>query len=181
MDVPAFLSHLRRDRRGLPVPYINVWGPGEDVSRFSIRYDRHVQRDGVYLSDLGDVPDFTRQSPQRQRECAIEGLCQVCARAVPWSRRFLVLADMAVQRITLGRQQPQVFTEPWLDERCGTFAVQHCPALIRRLRGERLQLVAVTSQRQARIVTSIGWVDGPLEEQSRRNPPAMWCKIELRA
>lgn len=35
-DVPDFLAHLRRDRRGLPVPYVNhgwVEGPLEALSR----------------------------------------------------------------------------------------------------------------------------------------------------
>ena len=27
VDIPPWLSHLRTDRRGLPVPWVNRWGP----------------------------------------------------------------------------------------------------------------------------------------------------------
>lgn len=180
MTVPTFLSHLRRDRRGLPVPHINRWGV-EDATRLSIRHDPHVGGPGIFEDDRDQtVPDFTRQSMGRQRECTIAGLCQVCARPVPWSRRVLVLAALSVERVTLHGQSVPVVTEPWLCPRCATFATEHCPALIRRTRDEQLTVVPVRSARDCQIVLSTGWVEGPCEAESRRLQPAMWAKILLR-
>lgn len=70
-------------------------------------------------------------------------------------------------------------TEPWLDRRCAEFALNVCPALIRRTREERLTLVPITSKRQVQLVVSTGWVEGPLEAESRQVQPAMWAKLAL--
>lgn len=183
VTIPDFLSHLPRDRRGLPVPYVNRWGlDSEGVPTPRLAWDRHAAAVAVFADDgPGETPDFTAQHMARQRECVAEGLCQVCARNVPWSRRWLVVADMSVERVDvpgLGRQVP-VVTEPWLCERCARFAVERCPALIRRRRDERLSLYRITSKLQCRLVASVGWVEGDLEEQTRKNPPVMWLKIAV--
>jgi hypothetical protein len=177
---PPFLSHLRTDSRGRPVPYINLWGD-EDVSRMSIEHDPHVGRAAVFVDDSEQAePDFFRQNMQRQRECMVAGLCQVCARPVPWSRRFLVLSNISVQHIVLNRQPVVAFTEPWLDERCATFAIERCPGLIRRQRAADISLVSVTSKRQCVLTISTGTVDGPLEELSKDVQPVMWAKVLVR-
>lgn len=178
-DVPEFLSHLRTDRRGLPVPHINRWGP-ERIEAVTIEIDRNIGGAALFLHDDDQTePDFLRQSFQRQRECMTQGLCQVCARRVPWSRRFLVLSDMSVENITLGAKQTPAVTEPWLDERCARFALEHCPALIRRSRDENLTLMPITSKRQVRFAMSRGYADGPLEGVSRQMQPVMWVKLLL--
>lgn len=178
-NVPEFLSHLRTDRRGIPVPYINRWGP-ERVDDVMIEIDSNVGGAALFLRDDDQTePDFLHQSFQRQRECMTQGLCQVCARRVPWSRRFLVLSDMSVENILLGLRPTPAVTEPWLDERCAEFAMQHCPALIRRERDEALTLVPITSKRQVRFAMSRGYVDGPLEGVSRQMQPVMWVKALL--
>lgn len=178
-EIPPFLAHLRTDRRGLPVPYINLWGP-EDLTRTAVRYDPHVGMDAVFLDDEGQTePDFTRQHMGRQRECMTAGRCQVCARPVPWSRRYLVIADMSSEVIDLGGRPAWVLTEPWLDERCAHFALQHCPALIRRRRDEHLTLLPVTSKNGLALTVSTGWIEGPLEAQTRAHPVAMWAKVAV--
>jgi hypothetical protein len=177
--VPPRLAHLRRDRRGLPVPFVNNWGP-EDPARYAVMPDRTVGRDALFLDDHDQaVPDFTRQSMQRQRLCVVDGLCQVCTRPVPWSRRFLVVSDISIDVIDLGGEQWVALTEPWLDEECAAVAVERCPALVRRTRADNLSVVKVTSRRQVRLVVSTGWVEGPLEAATRANPVAMWVKILL--
>ena len=179
-EIPPWMSHLRRDRRGLPVPYINLWGPANDVDKLSIRHDRNVGRPAVFMDDEGfDTPDFTSQNMQRQRECWTQGLCQVCARPVPWSRRWLVIAAMSVETITLHGRDIPVVTEPWLCQRCADFAITTCPDLIRRRRDERLTLIPVTSKREVALTNSIGWIEGPLEEKSKRIQPTMWVKAYL--
>jgi hypothetical protein len=179
-DITERLAHLRTDRRGIPVPYVNLWGE-EDPARLRIAHDPHVGRPGVFLDDADQtVPDFTRQHMGRQRECMAAGLCQVCGRPVPWSRRFLVVAPMSTERIELGgRKDVPVVYEPWLDERCAQFATTRCPALIRRREDEDFHLVPATSRRQVVLVVSTGWLEGPLEAQSRRVKPAMWVKAAL--
>jgi hypothetical protein len=125
------------------------------------------------------VPDFFAQNMQRQRECMAYGLCQVCARPVPWSRRFLVVSSIAVDQIDVDGRPAVALTEPWLDDRCAEFAMKVCPGLIRRTKADDLQLVAVTSKRQCVLTVSRGWVEGPLEVESQRVQPAMWAKVIL--
>lgn len=179
-DVPDFLSHLRRDRRGLPVPYVNRWGLTEEHDRISIEYDRNVGMPGVFYRDDDEPePDFTAQHMARQRECMANGLCQVCARRIPWSRRFLVVAALSVRTIQYRGRQVAVVSEPWLCERCAKFALKYCPALIRRTREENLTLMHVSSKRQVVLTMSTGWVEGPLEAESWRVQPAMWADLAL--
>lgn len=178
-EVPPWLSHLRRDKRGLPVPFVNLWGP-EDVDRYTITQCPWAGMPGVVLDDSDqDEPDFTRQSMHRQRECMVGGLCQVCARPVPFSRRCLVIADMSVQRIVLQGREVLAVTEPWLCRRCALFAVERCPALIRRYRHEHLRVIPVTSAKQYTLTFSTGWLEGPLEEQTKAEPPVLWAKVLL--
>lgn len=177
--VPPWLAHLRRDARGLPVPFVNRWGP-EDVSRIAIRDDTTVRGLAVYFDDDDQqVPDFTAQSPQRQRWSMFHGLCQVCGREVPWPRRYLVLSSISVDQIEVEGQQRVALTEPWLDAQCAQLAIEHCPGLIRRRRDEDLSLISVESPRDYELAVSRGWVEGALEDESRRVSPAMWVKVLL--
>lgn len=177
--IPPWLDHLRHDRRGIPVPYVNAWGP-EDPHRVTVANDPWCRAEAVFHDDTNqDAPDFTRQHMGRQRECVVRGLCQVCARPIPWSRRYLVVAALSVEQITLQGRPVMVVTEPWLDGRCAQFALNRCPALIRRTRDEQLQLVHVGSKLDVRIVLSTGYLDGPLEAYTRAHPVVMWAKIAL--
>lgn len=177
MKIPDWLGHLRTDRRGRPVPFINRWG-GEDAGRIRIDWDPAVGMAAVFYDETGQTePDFTAQHMARQRQCMTQGLCQVCARPVPWSRRRLVVSGISLEHVVVAGLGPRwVVTEPWLDDRCAEFALRVCPALIRRRRDEHLVLVEVTSRRHVELVVSRGWVEGPLEAESRRVRPAMWVK-----
>lgn len=178
MNIPAHLEHLRTDRRGLPVPYINRWGP-ERPETLSIAVDHHVGDLAVFQDDSGEtVPDFTAQNMQRQRETMYRGLCQVCARPVPWPR-FLVLGDLSATTISVGGRTRTAITEPWLCAACLVFALKTCPALIRRRRDEDLIPVSV-EEHQVQFVVSRGWIEGALEDESRATQPAMWVKAILR-
>jgi len=162
------------------VPYVNLWGE-EDLTRVRIAYDRHTDSEALFLDDDDqEIPDFTRQNMGRQRECMVDGLCQVCHRQVPWSRRFVVVSGMSVQPINVPKfGDVVVIHEPWLCQRCAQFAIEVCPALIRRSREDELKLIQVSSQMDVSIVVSRGWIEGPLEEETKRVQPAMWCKILL--
>lgn len=180
MKIPPFLAHLRTDDRGRPVPYINRWGP-EDARRLTIADDPNVADQPAFFdNDQHELaPDFTAQNMQRQRECMAQGLCQVCGRPVPWSRRFVVVSSISIDRIDVAGRPAVALTEPWLDEQCATFATRVCPGLIRRRTADDLQLVEVTSKRQCVLTVSHGWIEGPLEARSKLILPAMWAKLIL--
>jgi hypothetical protein len=73
-----------------------------------------------------------------------------------------------------------VVIEPWLDERCGRFAVEKCPALIRRHSREDLKLVPIRGPEDVVLIMSKGWVEGPFEESTKAEPVGMWSKAVLR-
>lgn len=177
-DFDPWLAHLRRDRRGLPVPYINLWGQ-QTIENTRVEFDRHVGRDAVFVEDAADGPNFLKQSPQRQRECVVMGLCQVCGRPTPWSRRNLVISGISVDFVTVAGRTRAVLTEPWLDDRCAEIATKWCPALIRRQHREDLTLVPIRSQSEAQLVISSGWLEGPLEAATKAEPVAMFAKVIL--
>lgn len=179
MSIFQWLAHLKTDRRGLPVPYVNAYGSLEDTDQWFMSHDSLVDGPALFYRDHGTQPNFKAQNIGRQRECVINGLCQVCARPVPWSRRFLVVSQETTQSMIFEGRDVGVVTEPWLDERCATFAVQKCPALIRRQRTDQLQLVKITRQRQTATIVSWGYLDGPLHEATVAAMPAMWAKILL--
>jgi hypothetical protein len=177
--IPDFLRHLRTDRRGIPVPWINLWGdPLTNPDMISVRPDATVRMDAVFMDDDDqDVPDFTKQNFGRQRMSTVYGLCQVCGREVPWSRRFLVWANLSVQVINLDGEAHAAVIEPWLDERCAMFALERCPALIRRRRGEELAVLKVTSARQVALTVAVGWIEGVHAKATQANPVALTVKI----
>lgn len=179
MKVPEHLAHLPQCR-GLPVPYINRWGTEEQESDWGIRYDRNAGEVAAYMADQSDGPaDFRHQSIQRQRECVLLGLCQVCKRSVDWPDRRLVVSSMSVETVEVGRRWVPVVTEPWLCPDCAEFATRVCPALIRRSRDEDMHLVEVTAPADCRIVLSHGWIEGRYEAATRAHPVTMWAKVWL--
>jgi hypothetical protein len=174
-----WLGHRPTDRRGLPIPYINRWGPETDAGTH-IRFDPSVGMPAYFHDDVGDTVDFTRQSFQRQRECMVLGRCQVCARQVPWSRRFVPVSSVTTAFVTLpGIRRPVgLVSEPWLDERCAEIAARWCPELIRRSHDDLL-IHPVTRSADVQLLTSVGWLDGEREAVTRADPPAMWVKLAL--
>jgi hypothetical protein len=109
----------------------------------------------------------------------VDGLCQVCARPVPWSRRNLVVAGMPVDFVPIAGQRRAVVSEPWLDDRCAHIATRWCPALIRRRHDDGLTVHQVRSPREVQMVLSEGWVEGGLAEQTRARNVGMFVKVAL--
>lgn len=179
MNVPAHLAHLER-WRGLPAPYVNRRATGETEQDWYLRYDPNVAAIAAHMADQADAPiDFTHQCIQRQRECVVSGMCQVCARPVAWPDRRLVLSSVSIETVDVDGHPVPVVTEPWLCPDCADFALHTCPALIRRRRDEDLHLVAVTGPGDCRVVLSSGWIEGRHEEATKANPVVMWAKILL--
>lgn len=177
MKIPSFLEHLRRDDRGRPVPWINLWGT-EEIDRMSIRLDVNAGwQPAIYLDDSEQtVPDFTRQNMQRQRRAVARGLCQVCGKRFGWPK-LLVWSSISTQIVDVEGIKCVVVSEPWLDEQCAAFALQKCPGLIRRRTSDDIKLIKVDDLDQVKLTVSHGWIEGPLEAESRRTLPAMWAKV----
>lgn len=179
MKIPAHLDHLPT-WRGLPVPFVNRLGASEHVDIWSIRFDRNLGRVAAFMADEdGAPPDFTHQSIQRQRECVLRGLCQVCTRVLEWPDRRVVLSSVSCEVVEVAGRWATVVTEPWLCPDCAEFATTTCPALIRRDRSEDLRVVPVLSPDACRIVLSSGWIEGRYEAATKAKPVAMWAKILL--
>lgn len=179
MKLPEHLAD-RPCWRGLPVPYVNWWGAEECQEDIRLGFDRHVGQIAAFIDDQpGGPPDFTRQCVQRQRECVVLGLCQVCRRQVDWADRRLVVSSVSVQTVDVAGRRVPVVTEPWLCPDCAGFATTVCPALIRRRHGEDLHIVRVAGPADCRIVLSTGWVEGRYEAVTREKPVVMWAKIAL--
>jgi hypothetical protein len=191
-----WLAHLPRDARGFPVPWLNRWGD-DTVATTRIEFDPHVGRQAMFHDDHGPVPDFTAQNMGRQRQSMMAGLCQVCGRPVPWSRRNLVLSGSTVEPIAvpeLGGRAVAAITEPWLDDRCAAIATLLCPALIRRSHDDDLHVVPVRRERDVHLVVSVGTMDAArlgevgtasaahmaaLRAACAGGPVAMWVKVVL--
>lgn len=191
-----WLDHLPVDPGGLPVPWINRWG-AETAAAVRIGWDTHAGRPALFHDDHGPAPDFTRQNIGRQREAMIRGLCQVCGRgSLPWTRRRLVLSTVSVRPAQVdGLAEPLTAVgEPWLDPWCAAIATLLCPELIRRQHGEDLAVVDGLTQRNTRLVTSVGTLNvdqlpdldaatpehlATLRERARRGPSAMWVRLVL--
>lgn len=178
MITPTHMSGLPT-WRGLSVPYINRLGTGEQPEDWSIRYDRNLGAVAAFMADQDGAPDFTRQCIQRQRECVLLGLCQVCRRALDWPDRRLVVSSVSVETVEVAGRWVPVVTEPWLCPECAEFATAVCPALIRRGRNEDLRVVNVYGPDGFRIVISRGWIEGRYEAATKAEPVAMWAKILL--
>lgn len=192
----TWLGHLPTDRRGLPVPYVNRWGP-ETARATRVSWDPHARRPAIFQDDVdGGDPDFTRQHMGRAREAVLTGLCQVCGRPVPWPRRQVVLSGVSTETVWIADLQRDVVVvnEPWLDARCAAIATLMCPALIRRDHNDDLYVVPVPREQDARLVMSVGTVDldklaglddvhpdhlTRLRAALARGPVTMWAKILL--
>lgn len=181
MRIPDWLGHLRRDRRGLPVPYVNRWGTAEDPARAVVQYDPLVGGNAAFYLDAGEtVPDFTRQNIQRQRRCMLLGECQVCGRPIPWRRRHLVVSSISTSTVqSPGPMRGRlVVGEPWLDLRCAEFAVTRCPELIRRGRGDDLTVISVTSRADVQTVVKTGALDG--HPETWETPVALFVELAVK-
>lgn len=176
---PMSFRNCLRDEKDRPVPYINIWAGEMPEETWQMIYDPYINKVGIAVpSDkrgVGD-PDFTRQAPDRQRSCMVGHRCQICfTKDAPW----LVVSDSVGSRTIMFEMQPKlVFTEPWMCKDCALFAIETCPALIRRLADDDLMLCRPTEYGWG---YSSGWMEGPLQERSQKEMPAMWAELHVRS
>ena len=181
-QIPYFLHHLRRDRHtGLPVPVINIWS-GEQRRgelRPVVRFDPLV--DGLAYFTKGQPgqghPDFFRQHPARQRRSMVLGRCQVCDRKLI-TDGWLPVGPGIQSHMAALPAHAVALTEPWLCDDCADYASHHCPGLIRRRRGERVEMLrARPGDPRFTMIMSQAWVEGRLEEYTKRVQPVLWVKL----
>jgi hypothetical protein len=177
VKLPATMRDCLLDAYGRPVPYVNIWSGEMPEDRWIITYDVGVGRPGIAVPrgcrGVG-VPDFTRAAPDRQRECMTRKRCQICRRS---GAEWVVLSDkVSTRTIEIAGKATLTFTEPWLCKPCADFAVRGCPELLRRTRDEDLMLVRPVD---FTLGWSSGWMEGPLEEETKASHAAMWGEMYL--
>lgn len=134
--IPAHLSHLPADRRGLPVPFIAAWSSEHwDVARF----DPIVNKWALFTAGRygRGKPCFDVMNEPRQREVVMRGLCQVCnvrlERDPLTSRPVGVLPASVLNEGSQHDAEGRVVTaEPLLCRACGEYVVEHCCVLNKR-------------------------------------------------
>jgi hypothetical protein len=175
---PLSLRHCLRDRYNRPVPYINIWSGEMPEDTWRLATDPSLGMPGIFVPagcrGLGE-PDFTRQAPDRQRECMIGELCQICTAPAAW---IVVSNSMSTKTIVYQGKKRLVITEPWICASCAKYAIEVCPGLIRRRRDDDLALVRPI---EYELGYSQGWMEGPLQAKSQRELPAMWGELHIEA
>jgi hypothetical protein len=175
---PLSFRHCLRDSQGRAVPYVNIWSGELPEETWRMTYDTGLKMLGIAMPvakrGVGE-PDFTRQAPDRQRECMIRRRCQICH--VGTQCEWLVVSNSVGSRtIMYEGKKTLVLTEPWMCKPCADYAISTCPALIRRRRDDDLILCKPI---RYRLGYSQGWVEGPLQERSQREMPAMWAEVHV--
>lgn len=177
----SHLAGLPKDRRGRPMPYVNMYGPDGDAAVY-LKEDPVVGgRMSAFYRDRGDELNFARQSLQRQRECMVKGLCQVCARALTWPERCLITSPATTGTVELSGVTVPATTEPWLCTACAGIAMQFCPELIRRRRGDELILLTGLTPAVCSLLITVEWVEGRFEAYTRDNPVVTYVKLAFAA
>jgi hypothetical protein len=170
---PLTFRNLLRDRHDRPVPYVNIWSAEADESTWRLMPDVATNRPGLavppFLRGEGD-PDFKRQAPNRQRACMFRQLCQICTGRGDW----ILVSSISTKFVFSEDEQHLVMTEPWLCRPCADYALSTCPGLLGHQRKESMELVRPTSWRYG---YSTGWVEGRLEEATKRVPCVMWGEL----
>jgi hypothetical protein len=174
---PLAFRHCLRDKHGRPVPYINIWSGEMPEETWRITHDTALNMPGIAVPvakrGIGE-PDFTRQAPDRQRECMLRQWCQICT--TPRAEWLVVSNSVGTRTITYKGAHRLVLTEPWMCKPCADFAIATCPALIRRRHDDDLMLCRPI---RFQFGFSQGWIEGPLEAQSQREMPAMWGELHV--
>lgn len=174
---PVSFRNCIRDEKGRPVPYVNIWSGELPEETWRLQFDRTLNMNGICVP-LGKrghgTPDFTRQAPDRQRSCMFRHLCQIC---LGFNADHVVLSNsVGSKTIMYEGKQTLVLTEPWMCRPCARYAIENCPALIRRRADEDLHLIRPTTYRMG---YSQGWMEGPLQERTQREMPAMWAELHV--
>lgn len=180
--VPTFLEHLARDRRGIPVPWINLWRMPDTPEQWTVEFDLDLRCMAATaiepgLTDGGAVPDFKAQAPQRQRRAVLVGICQICGFPIGPQIPWLPIHPGSLQRVDVaGRGKVMVTTEPAVHHLCGLFAVDRCPALLRAHHDSAWTLHPMRDLTRYERIISRGWIEG---HEQHGTDVAMWVKLAL--
>lgn len=90
-------------------------------------------------------PQFGKPHSQRQRQAIVEGLCDLCGRALA-ARTKVSLSHARVRHN--GAEGPAILqVEPLLHRECAATSMRHCPSLKRDIAGGSLMVRQVTRYR----------------------------------
>lgn len=175
--IPAHLRH-RPTWRGLVVPHVNCWGAETDEHGWTLEFDPRVDGMAWFTAEPGPDPEpnLARQNLQRQRQCAADGLCQVCARLLAQGPRWLLVANATAQLGGLGPHDvladgKLLVSEPWICRRCLPYVLATCPRMSRLAATEDL---AVLKVHRWKLLVSHGYH----EDHGPDVLGAMWVKIQ---
>lgn len=171
MEIPKHLRHLPT-WRGLPVPYINCWGDEVDEHAWRIDTDPNVREPVFFTGGTRGEGDafLAKQCLQRQRECVIKELCQVCRRRLTHKWLFVWSASTAKVELEVAGTTVEVpaVSEPFMCTKCVPYVLSICPGVRRRL--DELLIMRV---RHHKVLLSRGWHDDHGEDVQA----VMWAKI----
>lgn len=117
--MPAPIKALPRTAAGMPVPF--TVSRGADPERIAYREETGLTVVCACDPDT-DVPVFAAQCPERQRQCAKEGLCSVCGQRI---------GDAHFAFGGLPLPGTDLYMEAGAHPRCLAYALQVCPVLAR--------------------------------------------------
>lgn len=168
--IPGHLRHLPRDpRTGWPVPHVNAWTSETDETAVTLGAWHGYPAFCAPESPGTGAADFTRQHMNRQRDIAGAGECQVCRTLR--APLLIVAPGISGAVAEVSGTVMALFSEPFICHRCATFALEHCPGLIRRRRDEQLQVIEPAEHY---LIPSIGTHDHLPGARG-----VLWCKIGI--
>lgn len=168
--IPGHLRHLTRDpATGWPVPHVNAWTSETDETAVRLGAWHGYPAFTAPSSPGEGRADFTRQHMNRQRDIAYARECQVCRTLN--APLLIVAPGISGQIATVAGTVMALFSEPFICHRCASFALEHCPGLIRRRRDEQLQVIEPAV---SHLVPSLGTHDNVPGASA-----VLWCKIGI--
>ena len=130
VELPPQIAALPKDKKGFPIPYVAEWS--RDESSIEDKVDDSPLKEGrgfwvrmKCICVIGEgEPILGHQCPERQRECMMEGHCQVCS-------EIINIKDEGGYYFLGGIEMP-IFWEPPLHKSCAIYSLQVCPGITRR-------------------------------------------------
>jgi hypothetical protein len=118
VPMPETVAALPRTAQGMPVPFTVSRGP--DPERIAYREETGLTV--VCDCDPGtDKPVFSAQCPERQRQCAKDGLCSVCGQRIS-EEEYSAFGGLPLPGTNL-------YMEAAAHTACLAYAFQICPVL----------------------------------------------------
>ncbi|GAA1439435.1 hypothetical protein [Nocardiopsis tropica] len=120
MPMPETVAALPRTAQGMPVPF--TVSRGHDPERIAYREETGLTV-VCHCDPHTDKPVFSAQCPERQRQCAKDGLCSVCGQHIS-EEDYSVFGGLPLPGTNL-------YMEAAAHTECLSYAFKVCPVLAR--------------------------------------------------